>query len=219
MAFNNCDPKTNGETLFFSHIKDHIRTIFDIGCRSDSEFTEFDGEVHYFDPMNEFIENLSSQPNRNSVSKFNNFGLGNETKDLYYYPNYQSFYDRIPSCHASDDANKILLHIKTAKEYIASNSITAIDFVKIDTEGYELNVLKGFEECIKRVKIIQFEYGGTYMDNNTRLVDVIKYLADHGFHKFAYLTANGPLLMSDCTDHYQYCNIVCIRSDSDYVPY
>ena len=73
--------------MFFHHIKPHIRTIFDIGCRSDSEFTEFGGEVHYFDPMNEFIENLSKQPNKNCVSQFNNFGLGNETKDLYYYPN------------------------------------------------------------------------------------------------------------------------------------
>ncbi len=32
--------------------------IFDVGCRSDSDYIDFTGEVHYFDPVNEFIENL-----------------------------------------------------------------------------------------------------------------------------------------------------------------
>ena len=87
MAFNNCDPKTNGEEQFFTSIKDHIHTIFDIGCRQDSEFISFNGEVHYFDPVSEFIENLSHQPNENRVSHFNRFGLGNETTQTYYYLN------------------------------------------------------------------------------------------------------------------------------------
>ena len=58
--FNNCDSNTNGEEYFFSHIKNNIKTIFDIGCRSDSEFINFQGEVHYFDPVSEFIQNLST---------------------------------------------------------------------------------------------------------------------------------------------------------------
>jgi hypothetical protein len=31
----------------------------------------------------------------NKKSYFNNFGLGKEDNQIYYYPNYQSFYDRI----------------------------------------------------------------------------------------------------------------------------
>ena len=140
-------------------IKDNIDVIFDVGCRSDSEYIHFNGEVHYFDPVDEFIETLKKQPNLNKSSHFNNFGLGDQDKQLYYYPKYQSFYDRINSCNTSDDANKILLHIKTGKEYIIRNNIEKVDFLKIDTEGYELNVLQGFEDCLKIVKIIQFEYG------------------------------------------------------------
>ena len=49
-----CDPKTNGEELFYLSIKDKINVIFDVGCRSDSEFICFHGEVHYFDPVSEF---------------------------------------------------------------------------------------------------------------------------------------------------------------------
>ena len=217
--FNNSDPKTNGEEKFFMDIQDNINVIFDVGCRSDSEFIYFNGEVHYFDPVEEFIENLKNQKNINKKSYFNNFGLGNDNKELYYYPKYQSFYDRVNSCHISDDSNKILLYIKKGIDYVNSKNIKNIDFLKIDTEGYELNVLQGFEEFLENVKIIQFEYGGTFLDNNTKLIDVINYLQDKGFYKFSYLTSYGTEIITDFNDHYQYCNIVCINKNSNYVPF
>jgi len=161
--FNNCDSRTNGEYVFFMNIRDKIDCIFDVGCRTDSEFVNFTGEVHYFDPVSEFIEELKKNKNVKNVNKaayFNNFGLGEENKQTYYYPKYQSFYDRTNSCYISDDANKILLDIKTGKDYIINNDIKNIDFLKIDTEGYELNVIKGFGDYIENIKVVQFEYGG-----------------------------------------------------------
>lgn len=86
--FNNCNSKTNGELNFFNNIKNSINIIFDVGCRENSEFTQFTGEVHYFDPVNDFIKNLKKQNNTNKISYFNNFGLGKENKELYYYPKY-----------------------------------------------------------------------------------------------------------------------------------
>jgi FkbM family methyltransferase len=219
IMFNNCDPKTNGEEKFFMNIKNNIDLIFDVGCRSDSEFIHFTGEVHYFDPMNEFIEQLKTQPNLNRNSFFNNFGLGNENSQLYYYPRYQSFYDRITSCHFSDDSNKILLNIKKGKDYITNNNITKIDFLKIDTEGFELNVLQGFGDFLENIKIIQFEYGGTFLDSKKKLIDVIECLQQNGFYKFSYLTNYGTELITNYDDHYQYCNIVCVNKNSDFVPF
>jgi FkbM family methyltransferase len=217
--YNNCNSKENGEELFFLSIKDKINVIFDIGCRSDSEFTNFEGEVHYFDPVKEFVDDLSKISNKNKISYFNNFGLGNENKSLFYYPKFESFYDRINSCNVSDESNKILLNIKKAKDYIIEKNISNIDFIKIDTEGYELNVLKGFEEYLEKVKIIQFEYGGTFLDNNTKLIDVIRFLEEKGFYKFSYLTSYGTEPIIDFSDHYQYCNIVCIHKTSEIIPF
>ncbi len=217
--FNNCDPKKNGEKKFFMNIQDKIKVIFDVGCRSDSEFVSFCGEVHYFDPVNEFIQNLKNQKNLNKTSYFNNFGLGDENKEIYYYPRYESFYDRINSCKISDDSNKKLLHIKKGKDYVLNQNITNIDFLKIDTEGYELNVLKGFGDFLKNIKIIQFEYGGTFLDNNVKLIDVKDFLEQNGFHKFSYLTNKGTQIITDFNDHYQYCNIVCINKTSDFIPF
>lgn len=211
MVFNNCDPATNGERVFYESIRKDIRTIFDIGCRSDSMFTDFEGEVHYFDPVPGSIGHLEKQPNKNTVSWFNSFGLGDENKVSYYYPKYQSFYNRITSTFFDDDANKYLLEIRRADEYIRRNNIESIDFVKIDTEGYELSVLKGFGDTLANVRILQFEYGGTFLDSNTNLIDVIDYLKPFGFQEFYYLTPHGRRRITDFIDHYQYCNIVSIR--------
>ena len=41
--FVGCNPKLNGEYKFFMEIKDKINCIFDVGCRTDSEFIEFTG--------------------------------------------------------------------------------------------------------------------------------------------------------------------------------
>ncbi len=212
--FNNCNSDQNGEKLFYNYIKDKINIIFDIGCRSDTLFTDFTGEVHYFDPVPEFINTLKSVKNDNKVSHFNSFGLGNENADLPYYPRHQSFYDRIASCKVSDDENKIILNIKKGIDYVNEKNIQSIDFMKIDTEGYELNVLKGFENYLTNVKVIQFEYGGTFLDNNVKLIEVINYLTEKGFHMFSYLSPQGFSPILDFTDHYNYCNIICFNKNN-----
>jgi FkbM family methyltransferase len=215
----NCDSETNGEYLFYNNIKDKINVIFDVGSFYASIYIDFSGEVHYFEPFNEYIEKLKLIQNFNKKSYFNNFGLGNKNELIYYYPRYSSFYNRLASCGINDDENKIILNIKKGQIYIDENNITNIDFLKLDTEGYELQILEGFEDFLTNIKIIQFEYGGTYIDNNVKLIDIINYLKLHGFYKFAYLTRNGTELLTDFNDHYNYCNIVCINKNSDIIPY
>ena len=209
--FNNCNAETNGELYFFNSIRNDIEIIFDIGCRVDSEFLDFNGYVHYFDPNIEFIQAIKNKINTNKLAKFNNFGLGETNKTLSYYPKYQSFFNRTISCSVDDSINKVEFRIEKAIDYINNNSINNIDFLKIDTEGYELNVLLGFEDKLNIVKIIQFEYGGTYIDSNTKLIDVIDLLKKYRFNKFYYLINNGKQEITNFDDHYQYCNIVCLR--------
>ena len=107
--------------------------------------------------------------------------------------------------------NSIPLKIIKASDYIKKNNIQSIGFLKIDTEGYELNVIKGFDNYMSSVKVIQFEYGGTYKDNDKRMIDIVDYLKEYGFVHFSYLATNGIKAISNMDDHYQYCNIVCFN--------
>lgn len=213
--FNNCDSETNGELLYYDSIKDRIDIIFDVGCRTDTLFYTFKGTVHYFDPMDDYITVLKNRfreikPQGDYI--LNSVGLGDEKAIIPYYKTYESFYNR--SITLGGNVNKddvIFLNIVRGDEYIKSVGLenTRLGFLKIDTEGYEYRVMKGFGKYIQNFDFIQFEYGGTYKDNGITLRQVIDYLSSQNFHNFRYLTTDGTCTIDDFNDHYQYCNIVC----------
>jgi len=212
LVFKNSDVKTNGELALYNSLRNKLDIIFDVGCRNDSIFTNFKGDVHYFDPNPAHLAALSKQANDNNNAHFNGFGLSDVSGQMHYYPKYESFHNRIKTLGIDDSKNKVLFMVRKASDYIQDNDIKTIDFLKIDTEGHEYNVLVGFGDYIKQVKYIQFEYGGTFADSGVKLADVIRYLGKYGFVNFAYLTRNGSVLIKNCKDHYQYCNIVCQNS-------
>ena len=110
--------------------------IFDVGCRTDSIYLDFTGEVHYFDPDSNFIKNIKTIKNSNKSAYFNEFGLSKITEIKNYYPAKQSFTWKV--------GNPIKLPLKKGSEYVIEKNIKTIDFLKIDTEGSEFDIIKGF---------------------------------------------------------------------------
>ena len=72
---------------------------------------------------------------------------------------------------------KLQIKIFKLENYIEKNDIKKIDFMKIDTEGYEFEILLGLDNKIKLVDIIMFEHhydnmikkGYTFRDINRLL--------------------------------------------------
>ncbi len=207
--FNNCNPNLNGEKRVFDQLPPGM-TIFDIGCRRDSLFFNYSGIVHYFEPDPSSLNELQNKSGcLNFKSYFNNFGLADTRGSFEYFPKFQSFVDRKNSYGCDDSANIVKFELKTGSDYLLQNGINSVDFLKIDTEGYELNVIKGFGDTIKSVRFIQFEYGGTFRDAGIKLKDIVAYLTGKNFTKFSYLSNNGLVPVKDTSDHFQYCNIFC----------
>ena len=69
-------------------------------------------------------------------------------------------------------------------EFIEKKDIKNIDILKIDTEGYELEVIKGLEEKIKIVNHIYFEH---HYDNmikkNYKFSEIHDFLSDNDFYR------------------------------------
>ena len=229
-TFNNKHPEKNSEHLFYESICKDCNVIFDVGCRTDSIYLDFTGEGHYFDPDSNFIKNIKTIKNSNKSAYFNEFGLSKITEIKNYYPAKQSFTWKV--------GNPIKLPLKKGSEYVIEKNIKTIDFLKIDTEGSEFDIIKGFGNFLNNIKIIQFEYGGTYVFNNVKLNDVINYLKNYNFNRFSYLSPTGPIPIQMCDpieansspeslaltkskivsikndiipDHYNLCNIVCFN--------
>jgi len=157
----------SGELQFFDTIKDECNIIFDVGCREDVDYilTHPQAEYHLFEPNPIFVKNILEKiPLRDTNVRVNPFGLGRETRTAKYYPDSQSFIKRTTDFQ-SNEKLAIELSIKNFAEYVAEYNIDRIDFLKIDTEGNEPDILFYNIDFIKNhVKFIQFEYASTWVD-------------------------------------------------------
>ena len=79
---------------------------------------------------------------------------------------------------------KFQIKIFKLKDYIEQNNIEKVDFLKIDTEGYEYEVLIGLEGKIQSVNIIMFEH---HYDNMIKkdytFTDINELLVKNNFKK------------------------------------
>ena len=72
--------------------------------------------------------------------------------------------------------------IEKGKSIINKFNIKTVNLLKIDTEGYELNVIKGFERDIKKIRVILFEHHYDLMiKKKYKFNDINIYLKDNGF--------------------------------------
>ena len=121
-------------------------------------------------------KNFLNQTEESSSSTINSFN-----KDSKYFKkklkilnikNVDNFYKTIP------------IDIIKLSTYIKKNSITNIDILKIDTEGFELNVIKSLENFSPIVRNIYFEHHYDDMIiKNYKFSDINQILKNFGFKK------------------------------------
>ena len=115
--------------------------------------------------MKQLNESSSSTINRiNTNSKYF------KKKSLFFKWNKEKFFSEI-------EINQITLN-----DYIKRHNIPKIDFIKIDTEGWELNVIKGLEDQLHKTSLIMFEH---HYDNmivkDYKFRDIHKFLKNNNF--------------------------------------
>lgn len=132
-----------------------VKIVFDVGARDDVDYLIIkpDIELHAFEPNPIFFKELERQIKNRPNVYLNNYGLGDKDEELPYDPSTQSFL--LPVTNPK-------LPIKTLDWYIKEKGIKKIDFLKIDTEGYEYKILMGGKEAIKITRYIQYEGGGEH---------------------------------------------------------
>lgn len=137
--------------------------------------------VHLFEPNPELYAQL---PNSDVYKKYN-MALGAENttavfnlvKDKHQL---SSIVDRPVFSERKLDVVKHNVEVRKLQDIIQEEHI---DILKIDTEGYELEVLYGSAKLLedKRIDYIQFEYGGCSRDTGLKLNHVIDYLRKYSY--------------------------------------
>ena len=168
---NHVSVRLSGENYAIAYALNgkEMPVVFDVGANEGHWIDEVlryspQAIIHAFEPQKKLAEIIALKyPN----IQINNVGVG-EAKgylDLYDYA------DHSGSQHASllkgvidgihkGSARSQRVMIESLDEYCEKQNIHHIDFLKIDVEGYEMNVLKGANKILqsKKVEVIQFEF-------------------------------------------------------------
>ena len=167
-----------------------VKNIIDIGAHKGL-YSELllkhypNANFYLFEPQKNLYKNLTE---KFSDKKFHiyNFGLSNQNKELDFFQTKKddglgSIYKRQTE-YIGDIKKNFSLYTKIeVKRFEDLNLNIDIDIVKIDVEGNEMNVLKGFGEKISNVKIIQFEFGRNQLDSKYNFHDFYSFLSDNLF--------------------------------------
>ena len=188
--------------------KNNFKIILDVGAHEGESIELFlknlkVDNIYSFEPSEETFKTLlkNSKKLKKKFNKTNiileNLAVGkvNQNVDLNYLNETSS--STIRNINTNSDYfkkkekyfgklinKKIIVKQINFKEYLEKNKIEKIDLLKIDTEGYELEVLKGLGEFISNVSIILFEH---HYDNmivkDYTFSDIHKLLKDNGFRR------------------------------------
>ena len=135
----------------------NINTIYDIGAHKGdwtSEHSEIfkDIEFHMF----EANPNLDDPVNGHS---WHNVALSNKNEERIFYVRNStgdSFY-REQSIYYGEEAQRLKVQSITLDDYISRKGIRSPDAIKIDTQGSELDILRGAKKCLKTCKLLMME--------------------------------------------------------------
>ena len=164
----------------------NINIFFDVGAHEGESIERFAKnftikKIYSFEPSPiNFLKlknkvNLFSKNFKDLEIYIENVGLGKEKKRIYlkqlnesssstinqikknskYFKKKRFFLNKL---HTKNFYKNIDIQIIRLDEYLNNNSIEYINFMKIDTEGYELDVLKGLGTKIHNVQYIMFEH-------------------------------------------------------------
>lgn len=106
------------------------------------------------------------------------FALSSEAGEATFYSN--AVGSGTNSLNAASGTSCENVHVSTFDTFVNDNRIDNVGMVKVDTEGYDLNVLTGARQALLNgsIEIIQFEYNWRWLLNRASLRSVFDLIAD-----------------------------------------
>jgi FkbM family methyltransferase len=210
--WDNCDPHTNGEFFFIKKNAAFWDVCLDIGANVGeyaSKILEYNPSCRIvcFDPNDTLNDVLKEK----GIKEVHNFVVGDTTEPVTININIDD--STQSSIHRKNDSSlpRVVNGI-TIDNFVENQNIEKISFLKIDTEGHELAVLMGARRTLWDTKIdmIQFEYGGTYIEAGTTLKEIYDLIGDN--YILCHLFPGGilPVKYSKEIETYRYSNWVAL---------
>lgn len=163
-------------------VKSKDPLFFDIGANVGQTVKDFkevfkNATIHAFEPSPNTFEIL--EHNTSNIKKLYlwNYGVGSTGEDLllneYNFSNLNSFYD-IHNYELCKLKGKTLVKTTTVDQFMIKNDIQLVDVLKIDTEGFELEVFKGAINSFKESKIGMLFFEASFVNRHKDMPSFIE---------------------------------------------
>lgn len=176
----------------FSKVKGVIHVGAHIGQEYD-QYINFFGEIetHWFEPIGYIYDKLKSNLSGKKNTHLYNFALGEKEDELSIYVDSgnegQSSSILKPKLHTEqfphikfDESCKQKIFTKKLDDF----KISSCNVLVIDTQGYELNVLKGSIETLNKIDFIFCEFNTIEMyEGCPRIEEIDNFLNNFGFYR------------------------------------
>jgi FkbM family methyltransferase len=178
--------------------------------------------VHAFEVAPATFEGLEAgmrtYAHRDRIS-LHQVGLSDEAgiQTMYFFPESPQLTCDIPR-HDQFEAVPFAAKLTTLDEFCDENSIKTVDFLKIDVEGAEHRVLKGFSKRLSagNVSCIQFEYGAFSIQTRFLLKDYYELLSTQFWIGKIFPNYVDFLNYDWTSEDFRFCNYLCLsRNRSD----
>ena len=104
----------------------------------------------------------------------------------------------------------------TLDSYCSSNGIQEIEFLKIDTDGHDVDVLRGATEILKNTKYVQVEYDMYYLAAGQSVYELHELLKGRKIYK---ITPFGLEPKEGIVHNFLYANYLFTNEDINYEPH
>ena len=164
--------------------------FFDIGVNWGQTIKKMinhypDAQIYAFEPSKKCFEFLKLNFKNNNI-RLHNLAVGASCSQLefneYSWSALNSILKR--AYGSAKILETYLVEVVKIDEFCKDNAISYINLLKTDTEGYELNVMKGASDMMKRNKI-QFVYVEIFFDENyvgqSSFGDIYNFLLENRF--------------------------------------
>lgn len=166
-----------------------FNTILDVGCNR-GYWTQMarsfhqNAHIHMFEISTRTYRHMLQEQTLDDKMVPNNFGLSNSFREIPV--KYVPHNDRVTTTISDirhDDSVWTTGVVLPGDVYLKMHDISYVDYLKIDTEGHEYEVLQGFENILTKghVAVIQFEYSFMNVLTKNLLIDFYKMLNPLGY--------------------------------------
>ncbi len=133
-------------------------TIFDVGANIGQSAIRFrrlfpSGDIHSFEPSSSTFQLLTKAVANVPKMHVWNFGMGEECHRRTFFENRESVLSSFLPLGEQSWASPVIaeseMDISTVDCFCSDNSIKRIDILKSDTQGFDLNVLKGAGQMLR----------------------------------------------------------------------